>query len=58
MEIANSKYEELEGEYAWKLSKSVILNHKVKNLDKENKALRSQIRKNKMENESDDEEPN
>jgi len=54
LEIINSKYKKLEGEYASKLSKSIILNHKVITLDEENKALRSQIRKNKIKNESDD----
>ena len=53
-----SKYEKLEEEYAWRLSKSIILNHKVITLDEDNKALRYQIRKNKIKNESDDEEPN
>ena len=58
LEAANSSYEELEGNYAWKLSESVILNHKVKRLDEENKYLRRKVRKNKRKNKSDDEEPN
>merc|ERR1711874_796404 len=29
LEIINSKYEELKGEYRWKSSKLLILNHKV-----------------------------
>ena len=58
LEIINSKYKELKGEYRWKSSKLLILNHKVITLDEDNKALRYQIRKNKIKNESDDEEPN
>jgi len=57
LDIMTSKYGKLE-EYAWRLSKSIILNHKVITLDEDNKALRYQIRKNKIKNESDDEEPN
>merc|ERR1712055_1060771 len=58
LKAANYRYEKLEGKYAQKLSDSVILNHKVKRLDEENKYLRRKVRKNKRKNKSDDEEPN
>merc|ERR1712179_574726 len=58
LKAANYRYENLEGKYAQKLSDLVILNHKVKRLDEENKYLRRKVRKNKRKNKSDDEEPN